>query len=194
VGSKQNQEVAQEIMEAALTVVRDERKSLPLRPARNATLLVLTLLDEQRRHEERGLAFYRHLRDHHRNTIHFEIGPDASSNEVRMALALARRVGAVAVGGYVRVAAFKGSVALSDNQIRLLEGLSELERPFAFVLFGSPYLLPLVPDLPSYILAYDDHPGAERAAARLVMGRVRSRGKLPVSLPDLYPLGHGLDR
>ncbi|MEE8584899.1 MAG: glycoside hydrolase family 3 N-terminal domain-containing protein [Acidobacteriota bacterium] len=194
VGSKENQEIAQQIMESALTVVRDERKVLPLRPARNSTLLVLTLLDERRRHEDRGLALYRTLRDHHRRTIHFEIGPDAAANEVRLALALARRVGAIVVGGYIRAAALKGSTGLSDHQIRLLEGLSELDRPFAFVLFGSPYLLPFVPDLPSYILAYDDHPGAEKAAARLVLGRVRSRGKLPVSLPDLYPLGHGLNR
>lgn len=194
VGSKENRGIAEEVMESAVTVVRDDKHALPLRPPPNSTLLVLTLLDERRRQEERGLAFYRELRAHHRNTLHFEIGPDAGSNEISLALALARRVGAVAVGGYIRIAAFKGSISLSQNQIRLLEGLCIIDRPFAFVLFGSPYLLTSVPDLPSYVLAYDDYPGAEEAAARVLLGKAPGSGKLPVSLPELYPLGYSLKR
>jgi beta-N-acetylhexosaminidase len=62
------------------------------------------------------------------------------------------------------------------------------------VLFGSPYLLSFVPELPSYILTYDDHPGAELAAVKSILGETPFRGKLPISLPEFYPLEHGIQK
>jgi beta-N-acetylhexosaminidase len=59
-------------------------------------------------------------------------------------------------------------------------------------LFGSPYLLSFVPELPSYILTYEYYPEAERAAVRALAGDIPFTGTLPVSLPEAYPLGHGL--
>jgi len=53
-------------------------------------------------------------------------------------------------------------------------------------------LLPLVAQLPTYIVAYDDYPGAELAAVKSILGEIPFRGQLPVSLPDLYPVGHGI--
>jgi beta-N-acetylhexosaminidase len=49
-----------------------------------------------------------------------------------------------------------------------------------------------VPELPSYILVYDTHPAAERAAVRAMTGEINYRGRLPISLPGLYPIGHRL--
>jgi beta-N-acetylhexosaminidase len=76
----------------------------------------------------------------------------------------------------------------------LLERLSETSTPTAFVHFGSPYLLSAVPDLPSYILAYDDHSAAEVSVVKAVLGAIPFLGKLPVSLPGAYPVGHSILR
>ena len=63
-----------------------------------------------------------------------------------------------------------------------------------FIAFGSPYLLHHLPELPAYILTYDTHPGAEMAAVKALAGEIPVVGKLPISLPGLYPVGHGLKR
>ncbi|HVR43237.1 MAG TPA: hypothetical protein VMS56_07285, partial [Thermoanaerobaculia bacterium] len=63
---------------------------------------------------------------------------------------------------------------------------------FVFSLFGSPYVLPSIPELPSYILGYDTHPAAEISAVRGITGEMEFRGRLPISLPGFYPVGHGL--
>ncbi len=107
---------------------------------------------------------------------------------------MAKRVDNVVAGAYIRIAASKGSIELSLNQIELLKNLSELRKPLALVLFGSPYLLSWIPEIPSYILAYEDYPGAELAAVKAILGETPFRGKLPISLPEFYPLGHGIQK
>jgi beta-N-acetylhexosaminidase len=67
-----------------------------------------------------------------------------------------------------------------------------MQKPFVFTIFGSPYVLTHMPELPSYIVTYDTSPLAEMAAVRAITGEIEFKGKLPISLPGLYPIGHGL--
>ena len=98
------------------------------------------------------------------------------------------------IGVYIRIAAYKGALDLSDGQIELLKDLSRINRPMACVLFGSPYLLSSIPDLPSYIVTYEDYSGAEIAATKAILGEIPFQGKLPITIPNLYPIGHGIHR
>ena len=83
---------------------------------------------------------------------------------------------------------------MGPGQLDLLKYLSSVEKPFAFVLYGSPYLISSVPDLPTYVLAYEYYPGAEEAALKTLLGDIEFRGRLPVELPGLYPSGHSATR
>jgi len=187
--------VAQGIMDRAVTLVRDEKSVLPFRGlARDKDLLLLTILDDPRPQETRGAAFVRNLRQRHPRIIHHEITPRTSPAEIQLIQELAGRVDHVVIGAYVRIAAFKGSVGLATNQMELLRSLSGLNKPLAFVLFGSPYLLPAVPEIPTYVLTYEDYPGAEEAAAKAILGEIPFRGRLPISLPGFYEAGHGIQK
>ncbi|GHT55833.1 beta-N-acetylglucosaminidase [Bacteroidia bacterium] len=44
----------------------------------------------------------------------------------------------------------------------------------------------------SVVLAYEDTPGAQQAAAELIMGGIPAKGKLPVSISGLFDYGDGL--
>ena len=65
-------------------------------------------------------------------------------------------------------------------------------RPLVVVSYGSPYLLRQFPEVPAYLCAYGASPLSQRAAMKAVFGEIPIRGRLPVSLPGLYPLGHGI--
>jgi beta-N-acetylhexosaminidase len=58
--------------------------------------------------------------------------------------------------------------------------------------FGNPYLLMNFPELRTYLVAYGDMPSLQQAAARAVLGQIDITGKLPISLPGLYPRGTGI--
>jgi len=56
----------------------------------------------------------------------------------------------------------------------------------------SPYDLTRIPGVGTYIATYSDRPVALQALAALLTGRNPPRGHLPVELPELYPRGWGM--
>ncbi|MGH2398744.1 MAG: beta-N-acetylhexosaminidase [bacterium] len=55
---------------------------------------------------------------------------------------------------------------------------------------GNPYELLRFPEVDTYIAAYGPDPASMRAAARVLSGRLKPGGRLPVALPPLYARGH----
>jgi beta-N-acetylhexosaminidase len=62
------------------------------------------------------------------------------------------------------------------------------------VLFGSPYTALSLDGVPAMLLTYDFYDRAERNAVRALAGETDIGGRLPVTLPGMFPFGHGLDR
>jgi beta-N-acetylhexosaminidase len=194
VGSPAHLDTARTITERGVTLARDERRALPLKPDPAQTVLCLNILDSRGGWREGlpGRVFCSEVTRRHSNTIEVTIDDSTPKEALEILKKLARASDVIVVGGFVRVAAYRGTIDLTDNQVELLRSLSQMERPFVFGLFGVPYLLSHVPELPSYILAFEYTPDAERAVVRAIWGEIPFTGKLPVSLPGAYPIGHGL--
>jgi hypothetical protein len=60
-------------------------------------------------------------------------------------------------------------------------------------LFGDPYLLRSVPELPGYALAYDFYPGAQIAMVRAIFGEIPFQGRLPMTVVG-FPVGFSLKK
>jgi beta-N-acetylhexosaminidase len=194
--SAQHRKAAQTMMERAITLVRDEKGVVPLNLKETSRVLVVTIMDSTSGWREGvpGTAFRQEFQRSHRNIISVQVDERTSKDALDILKKLADVCDVVVANGFIRVAAYRGSVAMNEGQLDLLKYLSKLNKPFVFSLFGSPYLLTFVPELPTYLLTYEYYPEAERAAARAVLGRIPISGKLPVSLPELYPIGHGIAR
>ena len=191
-GTNDHQRTAQQIIENAITLVRDKRGDLPLRLTPQQRMLFITMVDNSEgwRDGVPGRAFFAGLLKRHPNSINVYVTDKTSSAELELIRKIAAFSDAVIVNGFIRISSFKGSIDMSEGEIHLLKHLSAIDKPLAFVLYGSPYLLSFVPELPTYILAYEYYPAAEEAALRAVLGEIEFRGKLPVELPGFYPIGH----
>jgi len=66
------------------------------------------------------------------------------------------------------------------------------DKPVLVVSFGSPYLLRRFPEVDAYLCLYSNLDSAQVAAVETIVGANPPQGKLPVTLPGLYPYGHGL--
>lgn len=192
VGSKEHRDVARRITEESITLVRDEKSVLPLKASTDTRVLHVTLLDSRRGWREGpvGNIVTAELQKRFPKAIHARIDDQSSTTDFAAVRYNAGTVDAIVVNAFIRVAPYKGSIDLSAEQLALLRDLAKIDKPLVFTLFGSPYLLNTVPELPSYILTFDFHPDAERAAIRAITGEIPFRGRLPVSLPGLYPIGH----
>jgi beta-N-acetylhexosaminidase len=194
VGRAEHIRRAQTMIERALTLVRDEKKVLPLSLEETKRVLYINLVDSAAGWREGypGQTFAQELLKRHKNTVTVQVNDTTSPDAFDVLKKLADVTDVVIVGGFIRVAAFKGSIDLNQWQLDLLKYLSRANKPFVFTLFGSPYLLSFVPELPTYILTYEYYPEAERAAVRAIMGEIPFVGKLPISLPGAYAIGDGL--
>ncbi|HSB17021.1 MAG TPA: hypothetical protein VLE22_21400, partial [Bryobacteraceae bacterium] len=67
-------------------------------------------------------------------------------------------------------------------------------KPFVTVMFGNPYTALFLKELPAVMLTYDFYDLAEASAVRALAGEAPIVGKLPIGLPDMFPIGHGLTR
>lgn len=72
---------------------------------------------------------------------------------------------------------------LQDDMIQLIKSLSSSHKVI-LVVFGSPYSLTILPEADGVIMAYEDDPDAQIAAAKVVAGKISAHGKLPVRLKN----------
>jgi beta-N-acetylhexosaminidase len=99
---------------------------------------------------------------------------------------------------FVRATSASGRLDLSEPLVKLLKdlarGAARTSTPLVAVFFGNPYIAATAPELPAMMLTYDFYDQAELAAVRALTGESPISGRLPIALPGLFPVGHGLDR
>jgi beta-N-acetylhexosaminidase len=194
IGTKPHRDLAQEIADRAVTLVRDEHHVLPLRPSADLRVMQVNVLDSRNGWREGpvGHVVTAELAKRFPRAVTVQVDDQSTPGEFDDVRKLADMADAIIVNGFIRVAAYKGSISLTPAEMALVHDLSVAKKPFVFTVFGSPYALTRMPDLPSYIVTFDTTPLAELAAVRAITGEIPFRGHLPISLPGLYPIGHGL--
>jgi beta-N-acetylhexosaminidase len=195
VGTRAAGQKSDEIMEHALTLVKDERHSIPLRidPGDRALLLNFTDSDNPGSSSSPGLTFRAEFVKRHPRMLFAQVGPMITRNEADLISQLAGVTRSVVVSCSIRIASYKGSLGLSEHQQDLLRSIAHHDGPFVFALFGSPYLLDHIPELPSYALAFESYPGAEAAMVRALFGEIPFQGRLPVTV-GTFPVGFNLKK
>ena len=195
-GSRAHAAVAQEINDRGLTLIKDERNQVPLTAGRDANVLYLSVLDYASgwRESVPSRAIIPELKKRWPNLTSIEVTDRTTASEYELIRALTRRADVVIAGVFVRIASFSGRMDLSQPQIALLDSIAAQDKPFVAVCFGNPYTATFLPKLPAVLLGYEFSDFTERAAARGLMGEIPIGGKLPISLPGMFPVGHGLTR
>ena len=196
-GGRARQAVAAEAASKGITLVKDDRGQVPLRLATGARVLVLSVVDSASAWREGapGRVFVPELKKRFPDTTAVEVTDRTTADEMDLLRALARRSDAVVAAAYVRIGASSGRLGLGPAQLALLEQLAaDKAKALVTVAFGSPYVGDLAPKVPAVLLTYEYGDAPEAAAVRALCGEASIGGKLPVTIPDLFPLGHGLER
>jgi beta-N-acetylhexosaminidase len=198
VGGRAHRAVADAVGERSITLVRDEGGAVPLRLARTAQVLHLSVLDSPGgwRTGAPGRALVPQLRARWPSLTAIELSNRSTASEIELVRAMAPRFDAISVAVYARAASGPGRLELPPLVASLLRDLARgaPARPLVTAFFGNPYLAASLPDLPAVLLAYDLGDVAERSAVRAIAGEARIGGRLPVGIPGLAAVGHGLDR
>ena len=57
---------------------------------------------------------------------------------------------------------------------------------------GNPYIIQDFPDVPVYICAYKNNSLMQQAYLDALLGKIKIDGKLPVNIPGVVNIGHGI--
>ena len=200
VGGRTHAAIARQVSERAVTLIKDERAAIPLKLPPTANVLYLSALDYPRgwRIAAPSRAIIPALRARWPNLQAVEVSDATTPNELALVRTMASRADAIIAGVFVRAASSSGRLDLSPPVVALLQDLARssgrTNQPFVAAFFGSPYAAMAVPDIPAMLLTYDFSDDAEESIVRALAGEIPIGGKLPIALPGMFPLGHGLTR
>jgi beta-glucosidase-like glycosyl hydrolase len=200
VGARAHQAVADEISQRSITLVKDERDQVPLRLEKSASVLYLSVLDYPGgwRIASPSRTVIPELKKRWPAVTAVELSDRSTRAELDLVRAMVGRYDAVVAGVFVRASSSSGRLDLAPQLVQVLKDAARVtgasNTPFVTAFFGSPYVATFVPELPAVLLTYDFYDRPEAAMVRALAGEARIGGRLPIALPGLFPVGHGLDR
>ena len=188
VGLPAHWEVARGIAERAVTLVRDQRNQVPMRPGSSVLLVVYAPELEL----EAGRIFAGELgRGARVRTI--RIGPQTGSETLDSLVRASGNVDRVVVSTHVRRIEGEGRFAVAQRVSEWIDSLATV-RPLTVVAHGNPYVIRQFPKVGTYMVTYGIDPSLERAAARALLGGISISGRTPISLPGFFARGDGIAR
>ena len=192
IASRRHLEQAARTFEKSVTLVKNERNVLPLSPEIPADKVAILALSSDNDDYFAGQTFVRELRKRKPGMSAFYADANTGQEFIREAKAKAMAADLIVLALFSSLRSGKGSVDLLPRHIDLIRELSWAKRKTLVVSFGSPYFLRHFPEVDGYLCLYRNTAQAQEVAARAVCGEIDIEGRLPVSIPGLYPVGHGL--
>ncbi len=193
VGSKDVLKLAAEISEHAVTLVRDDDKLVPLKDLKPETKIFNLAVTNGDDRMWIANPFIAKLKSSGLKVETVVLDERSSEQEVQKAIERATSADLVFASLYGRVRSGQASsVGIPEPGARALAGVITAKKPIVGISFGNPYLLQSFPGLRTYMVAYGDMPSLQQAVARALVGEIDITGKLPISLPGLYPRGTGI--
>ncbi|MGI8789107.1 MAG: glycoside hydrolase family 3 protein [Pyrinomonadaceae bacterium] len=190
VSGDETRQLADEISDNAITLVKRETGVLPIQKDKKVFLLGVTNGDDR---FSVASTFLRTLRQSGVNAEAIILDDRASEDEINAARKKAAEADVVIAGLFGRVrSGAKNSVGIPEAGAKVLRELLQTDKKVISVSFGNPYLLNNFPEMKTYVVAYGDMSSLQRATARALVGEIDFKGKLPISLGENYPRGTGI--
>jgi beta-N-acetylhexosaminidase len=213
VGKPGNLAFGQQVADAAITLVRDNGKVLPLKSSvknqgtakaglpyttqvETHNQVVAVLFSDDVRTES-GRVFGREFRARIPDARVIYVDPRIAGGMSDEVLKAVHEAGTVVAAVYVVPTAGKigNTVAMADATGALLQQLLDRAAGKTMVVaMGNPYLAADFPKIENYMCTFSNATVSEASAIKALFGEIAIRGHLPVSIPNVAQRSAGLER
>jgi len=190
IATKEHLEHADRMFEDSITLVKNDGSVLPL-SAEDQKIAIFSMSSDPGGYFD-GRYFVREAGERNPEFFHFYADAYTGDEFLQEGMEKVSEADVIVFALFSSLRAWKDSVDLDLRHIELVRNAAASDTPVVVISFGSPYFLKHFPEVDSYLCAYRWSPQAQKAAVKALFGEIEIKGKLPVSLPGLYPLGHGL--
>lgn len=191
VSGTQTRQLAEEIANNAVTLVKNEDNFLPIQSGKRVAVLCVT------NGEDRNFVGNNLIATLRQNGLRVErivIDERATPQEIENAIEKAKAAEFVVAGLYGRVrSGAKNSIGLPASGEKVLREVYASNAKVVSISFGNPYLLLGFPEIKNYVVAYGDMSALQRASGNAITGKIEFKGKLPITIGN-FPRGTGLNR
>lgn len=174
--------IAQQIADESITLVKDENNALPLNDSKKTALIVISEGGESDNISYLNSNAPEYLKNYdYISSGSVDINSISGYDNVIIAI-------------YAKVKYGTGKISISTGNVSLVEQIHSMNKNTVIVSLGSPYLLKEFPSAPAYICAYGDSDVSINAALKCITGKIKFKGKLPVSITESYKFGSGINK
>lgn len=199
----------QRIADAAVTLVRDNGRVLPLKRQARGTpeptnpylrveqtrnqVVAVIFSDDVR--SENGRVFERELRQRAPEARVFFVDSRIAGGMTDQILQAVGEAQTVLVPVYAIPSAGRASAQLQDATSNLMQRIVQTapERTVMIAL-GNPYVARDFPGVQNYMCTFSNATVSELSAVKALFGEIAIRGKLPVTIPTIAQRGAGIER
>jgi beta-N-acetylhexosaminidase len=183
-------EQAEKTFDSSMTLVKNEGDIVPI-PSGFQKIAVFALSSDPGGYFA-GQTFVREMKKRVPRAFEFYAEPTTGDEFIAGALEKTKEADVIVIGLLSRLRSGKGSVGLDPRHIELINDLTEDGRRVVVVSFGSPYFLRHFAGVTVYLCAYRYADESQISAVKALFGEIDIVGKLPVSIPGVFPIGYGL--
>ena len=191
VGKKSNFDLASEIANHSITLVKNNDNILPLKPKSNDTFYIVDLYDGANNHNESIVT--KSLRENGYKVRSFQIDKSDSLIVANHILDQIPGDGLVLLNAYANPVEWKENIFLPSVEADFINRLIKKCSTVIITSFGSPYLIQDFPEAPVYICAYKGSSVMQKAFLNALMGESDINGILPVTIPGIAKRGSGIN-
>lgn len=186
----ENVKFANDLAERSITLFRNDNKILPLSAKQlQNTLFIIAAGDDD---ADQGNVFKAAVEQRVKTARVVKVDKRTTSAEYEQLLNDVKNAETVVVAPFVKRAALKGTIELPEAEAAFIRQVISAKKEVAIVAFGSPYQLKQFPEAKCYLAAWAVEDVAQTAGVRAIFGETTINGRSPVSLPNLFKIGDGL--
>lgn len=176
--------IKQKLAEAAVTLISDKSNIIPIRDLEHSPFATLSINTNSK-------TTFQERADSYLECRHYNLMPQQISQQYQQQLQTLSRFEKVLISIHTSGKQNDFTKDLPDDVIRFLLEL-QTKTDVIVVLFGNPYLLKKLANVNQLILNYDNDAITQDVTMQSIFGVSEMSGKLPVTVSEKWPLGHGL--
>lgn len=165
-----------ELLENALTLLRDRQGLVPIDPADYTDIATLSIGTPTK-------TEFQMMLDQYGNFAHYQLPFNASLRERQVIARDLREKDLVLISLHGLSQFPRNNYGLSSTLIDFIHLLG-LEEKAVLTIFGNPYLLKSFDRLDQVVMAYENDTDMQRLAAQALVGAIGFRGRLPVTASE----------
>jgi beta-N-acetylhexosaminidase len=188
VASPQNTNLAREIADHSITVIKDDRHLLPINVLNDTRVFSLVLAPDLE--SSPGALFQTEMRKRFPAIVTTWANARISDELIATIDKAVAQSDLIVCSTWVRLTSGQDSIPASQRAI--IKKLIASGKPMIWVAFGNPYVLRLAPEIGASLCTFSYSEASQLAAARALSGEIEITGRMPVTIPECSKIGDGL--